>query len=81
MTDEIWKPIPGKEPNMTKDEFRKAVSSAERIFGYVQVWDRSPRPFRISKTKARALIRSIPDDATINAEWADDDTQKFLLVG
>jgi len=64
---------------MTKKEYKAAVRKARKVFGYVQLVD-SKRPIRITKTGALSLARQVPDDAEINAMWADDD-QVFLLVG
>ena len=64
---------------MTKKEYTRAVRKAQRVFGYVQLVD-SKRPIRITKTGALSLARQVPDDAEINAMWADND-QAFLLVG
>jgi len=64
---------------MTKTEYEAAVRRARKVFGYVQLVD-SKRPVRITKTGALSLARQVPDDAEINAMWADDD-QAFLLVG
>ena len=65
---------------MTQAEYRQAVKRAQRVFGYIQIAVKERRPVRLSKTKALELLRRLPDDAQIDAEWADGD-QAFLLVG
>jgi len=64
---------------MTKKEYEAAVRKADRIFGYIQIVD-TKRPVRLSKAKALGLARLVPDDAQIDAAWADGE-QAFLLVG
>ena len=64
---------------MTKDEYRQAVKKSKRRFAYVAI-ARSMRPILLSRAKALKLVRLLPDDAEINAEWASED-EMFLLVG
>ena len=65
---------------MTKREYRQAVNQARRVFCCVHISDARPANARISKARALELITLVPDDATIAADWLDDD-QQLLMIG
>ena len=65
---------------MNKQECTKAIRKAYRIFGSIAIVKESHRQVRLSRAKALALIKTVPDDAELNAEWLDDD-HRFLMIG
>ena len=66
---------------MDKQECTKAIKKARRVFVYAEVLaGKGIRGFRISKTKALLVIRSLPDDAEFKVGWLDDE-QRFLSIG
>ncbi len=69
-----------RESEMNKKECTKAIKKAQRIFVSVEVLRNSKRNARLSKSKALTLIRCLPDNADIKAEWLTDDHQ-FLMIG
>ena len=66
---------------MTKAEYRRAVRKSRRRFAYVAIaGSKSMRPIPLSRAKALKLVKLLPDDTEINAEWVSED-ELFLLVG
>ena len=66
---------------MKRPECVEAIKQAYRIFAYIEVLDRSKRPVRLSKVKARELILwNVLDDADLKVEWLDKE-MKILAIG
>ena len=65
---------------MTKQEYKRAIRQAQRVFCCVRISDARPANARISKVRALELIALVPDDATIAADWLDDD-HHLLMIG
>ena len=65
---------------MNKQEAIKAIKKAKRIHAYVNLVDNGRlRPFRLSKSKALEMLKAVPDDATIRAEWLEGAPENLLL--